>query len=61
MPPPFDHVAARSVDHAVELLNVASDARVLAGGRSEKLYSHDRGLAPLRRCLTATAREQLGR
>ena len=27
----------------------------------EKLYSHDRGLARLRRYLTATAREQLAR
>ena len=33
-PPPFDYVAARSIDHAVELLNGEAEARVLAGGQS---------------------------
>jgi carbon-monoxide dehydrogenase medium subunit len=33
-PPPFDYVAARSVEHALELLNAGPDARVLAGGQS---------------------------
>ncbi len=33
-PPPFDYVAARSVDHAVELINGTADARVMAGGQS---------------------------
>lgn len=33
-PPPFDYVAARSVAHAVELLNGPHDARILAGGQS---------------------------
>ncbi len=33
-PPPFDYVAARSLDHAVELLNGRADARILAGGQS---------------------------
>jgi carbon-monoxide dehydrogenase medium subunit len=33
-PPPFDYVAARSVDHAVELLSGDVDAKVIAGGQS---------------------------
>ncbi len=33
-PPPFDYVAAATVDHAVELLNGDADARVIAGGQS---------------------------
>ncbi len=33
-PPPFNYVAAATVDHAVELLNGDTDARVIAGGQS---------------------------
>lgn len=33
-PPPFEYVAARSVDHAIELLNGGPEARILAGGQS---------------------------
>jgi CO/xanthine dehydrogenase FAD-binding subunit len=33
-PNPFDYVRATSVDHAVELLSSAGDARLLAGGQS---------------------------
>ena len=33
-PPPFDYVAARSVEHAVELLGSEADAKVIAGGQS---------------------------
>ncbi|MGI9616959.1 MAG: FAD binding domain-containing protein [Acidimicrobiales bacterium] len=33
-PAPFDYVAARSVDHAVELLGSDADAKIIAGGQS---------------------------
>ncbi len=33
-PAPFDYVAARSVEHAVELLAGGTDAKVIAGGQS---------------------------
>lgn len=33
-PPPFDYVAAGTIDQAVDLLNGEADARVIAGGQS---------------------------